>query len=221
MSRTFRVLFGVSLFLLTLLSLTAAYAPFTNTCYVTGSASGCGIGDVGIFSILDWTPNSSHITPYFNSSYYYHMCCNFNATMTPGLSLGYCGQGSFISAFATSNSHLAQNRTGGTGATYNLCVASGDGYAYCTYRYGNASCVSPETAIGSIDSLFPGNSHLGWYGSMGINICCSFNTTIQLPGVNIAGFEYWCGASDGVCPERFSNSTGGQVSCYLRPDPDC
>ncbi len=200
---------------------TESVSAFTNSCYVSATYT-CSFGDFPLFSLFDGPVggDTTHIAAY-NSSIPYQLCCNYNATLTPYFTTGFCAQGTWLSAFTLWNTHIAQNKTDGTSAAYNLCAPSGDGYSYCTYNYGNTSCAGTQTCIVSIDSSLPGNSHFGACGAMGVNICCSFNQTITLPGVQIAQFDYWCGAADGVCPEKFSNSTGGKVSCATRPDPDC
>ena len=216
-----RIIFIFAILVFFSVCLFSVHAVFTNSCYVTGAAS-CTFGDYGLYSIFDGGSPNAHVSQYPNTSTgYYQVCCNFNATALPYFTSGFCSQGSWFSTYALSNTHVAENKTGSYGAIYNLCAPGGDGYSYCNYRPNNGSCITDENCLGSIDQQFPGNSHIGLCNTLGVNICCSFNTTIQLPGVQIAQFEYWCGAADKVCPERFRDASGNNISCAVRPDPDC
>ena len=177
----------------------------------------CTFGYNGLLSF--WDPLDSNIAQY-NTSMPYHVCCNYNGT-APTWNTNYCYHGPFFAAYDTWNTHIAQNRTASYGAPFNLCVTSNDGYAHCEYLTNGSSGSVNETCVGSIDPAWRANTHFGACNQLGINIWCSFNDTVSLPGIQIAQFEYWCGVADGVCPERFVNASGVAPSCAIRPDPDC
>lgn len=211
----------VSLLILSVASFAAVNAA-PNTCTIT-TGSSCHISDYGVASFYFYGSSTDghaeNYTPGATSSgLNHHLCCDYNGTAAY-ITSGFCSHQPLFAMWDVSNGHVAQNRT--AGAPYNVCAMSYDGFTMCDYNPSNGACNANQTLVGSIDSSSPWNSHFGESTTLTTNICCSFNVSITLQGVNIAQFEYWCGVEDNVCPEDYYNSTGGHPSCYPREDPDC
>lgn len=189
-----------------------------NDCVIASTTS-CLFGYYEMFSMYD--SSNAHISSFLaNASIPSRLCCNYNGT-APYWTNSYCSHGSILSPWALDNTHIAQNKSA-SGAPYNICATSYDGFVNCEYQNSGSGCTGvSRSCIGSIDIFSRSNSHFGSCNELGTNICCSFNETIMLQGIQIAQFEYWCGAPDGVCPEDFRNSTGGAPICAPREDPDC
>ncbi len=193
-----------------------------DTCQVVSGVD-CSFGDKGVISLDFFSPGlDSHATNFTpnaaSSGFNNHLCCDYNGTDTY-ITTDFCPHQPLFAMWDISSAHIAQNRS--DGAPWNVCAVSYDGFTHCSYNPGNGACDSTQTLVGSFDSASPWNSHYGEGSYLTTNICCTFNTSIILQGVNIAQFEYWCGVEDNVCPEDYYNSTGGHPVCYPREDPDC
>ncbi|HLP80132.1 MAG TPA: hypothetical protein VK158_05835, partial [Acidobacteriota bacterium] len=186
-----------------------------NECRIEPGAS-CDFGDVGLFSL--YTGDVSHITQY-NSSLYYHMCCNINATMTPYYNNEQCPEEALFAYYTFNNSHVSQYEIPAT--RFRLCLHGIYGIAQCTYESNNGTCDSNEAGVASIKDDMPYKSHVAEYGVLGRNVCCSFDGSIDIEGTWIAGIEYFCGTSDGICPENLETSIGDTALCDNIYDYDC
>lgn len=190
---------------------------------VNGNRCSVLTGDVGIISLAFFTPSlDAHADNYTenasSSGLNHHLCCDYNGT-APYVTSGYCEQQPLFTLWDLTNSHIGQNYS--SGAPWRVCATSYDGFTQCDYNAGSGACNANQTLVGSLDTTSPWNSHYGDGSYLGTNICCSFNTSLTLQGVNIAQFDFWCGVQDGVCPEDYYNSTGSHPVCYPREDPDC
>ncbi|MFT7615749.1 MAG: hypothetical protein ACI8Y7_000573, partial [Candidatus Woesearchaeota archaeon] len=185
---------------------------------------GCMANEVGILSLYD--NENTQASVYNKDDYEYHICCAFKGEVTLGGSQ--CEETQLLALYEPENSHVSQFAN--IIAPSRVCIKSDDGFAQCNQKPRGTPCTTTESCVASINTT-PAkaysvtgagtNSHIGACDELNTNICCTFDQSLTVQGVNVCNQEYLCGQEDGVCPAHFVDANGARADCSNVYDSDC